>query len=676
MPWVNDGYGNSATTNRVSQSGASSAVSVPTFSPSDSQLLAFTRISYSEQGNDAGAAAEMSLILNKYMLSGHNGDANDLYNYLYGNGWWAHSANVMDGGSHCNHPNPTEDEKQKIKAVLQGARTLPLYVDEHDWRGDIAYIEKGNGSSINDNNCYVQHQTIIHNNMGSTYTFYCFPTPESDPFGYTSQTNRDKYGDAVPADGGMPSASGSSSSGTTGYAGLTFETKPIERETARVEEGSHSGLKTFYRVNMSGVQFIKQVLAPYCRSAETGQGGYRLWFDDSYNSEGSEGSTLYFKPDQYTNIDMSMSDELLEHVDQNYQFTFGTGPESSVIDFNPDYTGIVAAIIGGNEVEASTTDAITNDVIHTIYDKYSDSQRPSTGDSELDNLLGTYRIGDSSYEINEIENKAANLWYNMKSYGYTASMTTFGDPLVKTQSVCSVAVYTPIGLPHHSSGIYLITNITDSITGGSFTSSYELIRNAIDIGVNDSGGIDITIGANTTYVGQSATLMGASSSSGTSSFSDAVGSIQGANATITSAVNWAVGIANDDSHGYTQGDGRMGPTDYDCSGLIISAYDQAGVPVKSNGASYTGNMRIAFLQSGFVEHNELCRSCDNAQVGDVYLCENKHVEMYVGNGQIVGAANNEFGGVTGGQPGDQTGKEIRVGNWWDDGWNCVLRYGS
>ena len=72
-------------------------IEIPSFDPSDDQLLKFTRISYSEQGNDAGAAAEMSLILNKYYLSGHtDGDANSLCNYLYGNTWWAHSANVME----------------------------------------------------------------------------------------------------------------------------------------------------------------------------------------------------------------------------------------------------------------------------------------------------------------------------------------------------------------------------------------------------------------------------------------------------------------------------------------------------------------------------------------------------------------------------------------------------
>ena len=68
---------------------------------------------------------------------------------------------------------------------------------------------------------------------------------------------------------------------------------------------------------------------------------------------------------------------------------------------------------------------------------------------------------------------------------------------------------------------------------------------------------------------------------------------------IEAAVNWAIQIANDNSHGYDQTN-RWGP-DYDCSSLLIQAWENAGVPVKSNGATYTGNMREIFLNCGFTD---------------------------------------------------------------------------
>lgn len=40
----------------------------------------------------------------------------------------------------------------------------------------------------------------------------------------------------------------------------------------------------------------------------------------------------------------------------------------------------------------------------------------------------------------------------------------------------------------------------------------------------------------------------------------------------------------------------------------------------------------------------------------------------------VGAHTNEFGGITGGKPGDQSGKEISQGQYYNFPWNGVLRY--
>ena len=68
---------------------------------------------------------------------------------------------------------------------------------------------------------------------------------------------------------------------------------------------------------------------------------------------------------------------------------------------------------------------------------------------------------------------------------------------------------------------------------------------------------------------------------------------------INTAVEWALQIANDNSHGYDQGN-RWGP-DYDCSSLLIQAWENAGVPVKSGGASYTGNMYDVFIACGFTD---------------------------------------------------------------------------
>lgn len=132
--------------------------------------------------------------------------------------------------------------------------------------------------------------------------------------------------------------------------------------------------------------------------------------------------------------------------------------------------------------------------------------------------------------------------------------------------------------------------------------------------------------------------------------------------------------AADDSHGYDQAN-RWGP-DYDCSSAVIEAWELAGVPVKSNGATYTGNMRGVFLRCGFEDVTAGVDLTTGAglQRGDVLLNIQHHTAMYCGSGMEVEASINENGGVTGGQPGDQTGREFLVRPYRNYPWDCVLRY--
>lgn len=143
---------------------------------------------------------------------------------------------------------------------------------------------------------------------------------------------------------------------------------------------------------------------------------------------------------------------------------------------------------------------------------------------------------------------------------------------------------------------------------------------------------------------------------------------------IQDAVNFAVGIAYDDRHGYSQ-DNRGGP-DYDCSSLMIQSWENAGVPVKSNGATYTGNMYEVFIRCGFTDVTSRVNTSNGVglQYGDVLLNDVHHTAMYIGNNQIVHASINEKGTAHGGQTGDQTGREICVRSYYNYPWNHILRF--
>ena len=60
--------------------------------------------------------------------------------------------------------------------------------------------------------------------------------------------------------------------------------------------------------------------------------------------------------------------------------------------------------------------------------------------------------------------------------------------------------------------------------------------------------------------------------------------------------------------------------------------------------------------------------------GDILLNRKHHTALYLGDGQIVQASSNEFGEVTGGKPGDQTGREISVRSYYNYPWDDILRY--
>lgn len=149
---------------------------------------------------------------------------------------------------------------------------------------------------------------------------------------------------------------------------------------------------------------------------------------------------------------------------------------------------------------------------------------------------------------------------------------------------------------------------------------------------------------------------------------------------VEKAVRFMIEIAQDSSHGYDQNQRWGERGDYDCSSLTITAFEKAGFPVKSKyGATYTGNMKQAFINCGFKDVRNSVNIATGAGLirGDILLNEVHHVAVYIGNGLIVQASINELGRATGGRPGDQTGYEINISNYKNyhrGGWDCVLRY--
>lgn len=174
---------------------ASGNVNFKTWDLSENQYKGIANIIENEQPDTVSRYAEASLMANLAELN-YGGD---IVKAATG-GWFA------SGSDRFNNPGNVSDESVQIakKVIKEGKRTLPKYVDEHDMYNpggttDVNRIE-GPGT-FEDRSSWVQHQTEVYqdpNRFGGSaghWTFYEFPSANSDPFGYSSKDNRTKYGD-------------------------------------------------------------------------------------------------------------------------------------------------------------------------------------------------------------------------------------------------------------------------------------------------------------------------------------------------------------------------------------------------------------------------------------------------------------------------------------------------
>lgn len=181
---------------KVESSSSSGTYNGQTYNLSSSQISYLAGVALCEQGSLDGVIAEASLMANLFELQGskYGTGASGLYNYVSNSSWFA-----------CRTRPESASSQMKDgvkKALVLGQRSLPLYVDEHDcWfcntknycssgnMGDICSVGGKTGKNfITNRSNYVRDKTVIKNVYGSTYTFYSFPSKNSDPFGYTQES--------------------------------------------------------------------------------------------------------------------------------------------------------------------------------------------------------------------------------------------------------------------------------------------------------------------------------------------------------------------------------------------------------------------------------------------------------------------------------------------------------
>ena len=164
----------------------------PKYNLSDKQIKGIANIVQHEQPGAAGMQAEASLMANLTDIKGNEYATPANIEAKAKSGWFA------QGVSRFNNPgNPSQTAIDAVnKVIVQGRRTVPRYVNEHDYIGDIASISTGNKRNRSD---YKPHITVVQQGKsvgGGRWIYYTHPGPNTDPFGYTSKDYRQKWGEA------------------------------------------------------------------------------------------------------------------------------------------------------------------------------------------------------------------------------------------------------------------------------------------------------------------------------------------------------------------------------------------------------------------------------------------------------------------------------------------------
>ena len=166
---------------------------------SEEDLIYLANVCFCEQGSVDGVKAEMSLAANLYELKKDR--YSSVVDYVKRSGWF--SCATTKKVAKQEHIEAVRD------VIVNGNRTLPPYINEHDCfdcnkslckngnRGDICKLVIDGVSYesldfIKNRNNYISGKTIIYNKYGGVYTFYIFPCERCDPFGYTDSAYK-KY---------------------------------------------------------------------------------------------------------------------------------------------------------------------------------------------------------------------------------------------------------------------------------------------------------------------------------------------------------------------------------------------------------------------------------------------------------------------------------------------------
>lgn len=234
--------------------------------------------------------------------------------------------------------------------------------------------------------------------------------------------------------------------------------------TTDSDTGVIKGDDKFTLVNEFPITYIKETIIPlsYSQNGEV----FRFWVDVN--------NRAYFKQISYDPGDDATKSNLRTYI-------FQKGYDSAVLDFTID----VKSVFGGRgtynlateyrstvfdpETKEETTNIVNTENVMTVATGTRTTVRPDQS---------SIVVGSSGYSASQAYSKAHYTMKSMINDAYEATLTIIGDPTIKPYEFIRVINITDDGYLHHTSGVYWISGVSDSITNGSMTTSLKLLKNA------------------------------------------------------------------------------------------------------------------------------------------------------------------------------------------------------
>lgn len=207
--------------------------------------------------------------------------------------------------------------------------------------------------------------------------------------------------------------------------------------------------------------YILNHLAPLAIRKSDGESGYTFYLDST-----KEPPVAHFKPLDYREASQRT-------------YVYMRGLDSPIIDFSLTVSGV----FGGTGLNSVTTeisstfiDPITKE-IHTVSNNIEASRITATGEY-------THTKSDQSKAIVDAAGSSkshmdAILKYKLKNsevLPYEGLLTLVGDPTFIVGETIRLIVLTNKGHLHHSSGLYLVQEITDTISGGTLQTALKIFK--------------------------------------------------------------------------------------------------------------------------------------------------------------------------------------------------------